>query len=100
MMTTCADRARQRTVVMVSTPAFWPVWPAWPFLPVVRRTSGGEHLGVVFDARHARGLTGYSATVFDCNLFMLPRTWSELLGLPREVYDSAEELADAGWRVD
>ena len=54
----------------------------------------------MFDARHARGLTGYSATVFDCNLFMLPRTWSEFLALPREVYDSAEELADAGWRVD
>ena len=97
MMTSCADRARHRTVLMVSTPA---LWPAWPFLPVVRRTSGTEELGVVFDARHACGLTGYSATVFGCNLFMLPRTWSEFLALPREVYDSAEELADAGWRVD
>ena len=96
-MTTCAVRARQRTVVMVSTPAFW---PAWPFLPVVRRTSETEQLGVVFDARHTRGLTGYSATVLRCNLFLLPRTWSEFLELPREVYDSAEELADAGWRVD
>ena len=96
-MTTCADRARQRTVVMVSTPA---LWPAWPFLAVVRRTSETEQLGVVFDARHARGLTGYSATVLRCNLFLLPPTWSEFLGLPREVYDSAEELADAGWRVD
>jgi hypothetical protein len=96
-MTTCADRARQRTVVMVSSPA---LWPAWPFLPVVRRTSGTVYLGVVFDARRARGLTGFSATVFRCNLLMLPPTWSEFLELPKEVYDSSEELADAGWRVD
>ena len=96
-MTSCAARARQRTVLMVASPA---LWPAWPYLPVVRRTGGCEELGVVFDARHARGLTGYSATVFACNLFMLPRTVAEFLELSKEVYDTAEELADAGWRVD
>jgi hypothetical protein len=31
---------------------------------------------------------------------MLPRTVAEFLALPREVFDSADELADAGWRVD
>ena len=39
-------------------------WSAWPFLPLVRRTSGAEELGVLFDARGACGLCGYSSTVF------------------------------------
>ncbi len=76
-------------------------WPFWPFLPVVRRRPGQEvELGVVFDALHACGLTGYSATVFLSNLFELPDALEPLLNLPREVFDSAEELIEAGWRVD
>ena len=60
-MATCGVRlARNRTVLFVSAPA---LWPHWPFLPLVRRTSGREELGVVFDAR-ALQMTGYSATVF------------------------------------
>ena len=86
-----------RHVLFVSTPA---LWPAWPFLPVVRRTRGPEELGVLFDARGACGLTGYSATVFRCNLFARPATLAQLLALPKEVYDTAEELIRAGWRVD
>jgi hypothetical protein len=62
-MTSCADRARDRTVRVASSPA---LWPAWPFLPVVRRTTGVEELGVLFDARHVCGLTGFSAAVFRC----------------------------------
>jgi hypothetical protein len=53
----------------------------------------------VFDAR-AAGLTGYSSTVFVCNLFLLPPSFEAFLALPREVFDGAEELADGGWRVD
>ena len=45
-MATSARRARERTVLYLSTPA---LWPHWLFLPVVRRTSGHEELGVVFD---------------------------------------------------
>jgi len=56
-------------------------------------------LGVVFDARTAR-LTGYSATVFGCNLFTLPDRFDEFLALPKEVFDCAEELLDAGWAID
>ena len=93
----CSACARERTVLMLASPALWPVWP---FLPVVRRTSGKDELGLVFDARHACGLTGFSASVFFCNLFMLPRTVAEFLSLPHETYDTAEELADANWRVD
>lgn len=74
-------------------------WPAWPFLPVVRRTRGAEELGVVFDAR-AAGLTGSSATVFHSNLFTLPPTLDRFLALPRDTFDSAEELTESGWTVD
>ena len=95
-MASCAQRARDRTVLFLSTPALWPLWP---FLPVVRRTRGHEELGVVFDARSAR-LTGFSATVFLTNLFALPPNFEAFLALPKEVFDCAEELADGGWRVD
>ena len=45
-------------------------------------------------------MTGYSATVFITNLFMLPPDLSAFLALPHETFDTAEELARAGWRVD
>ena len=86
-----------RHLLYLTTPT---LWPCWPFLPVVRRRSDREDLGVVFDARTAVGLTGFSATVFLANLFALPSTLTGMLALPREVYDSAEELFDRGWRID
>ena len=95
-MATCARRARERTVLFLSSPA---LWPHWPFLPVVRRSRGREELGVVFDARSA-GVTGYSATVFLTNLFLLPGEFAAFLALPHETFDGAEELAAAGWAVD
>lgn len=88
------DLARQ--LLVVTTP---PLWAAWPFLPLVRRAGGRRDLGVLFDAR-AAGLTGYSATVFLTNLFLLPPALDRFLALPKEVFDSAEELLAAGWRVD
>ncbi len=96
-MSHCATRIRDRTVRMLATPA---LWPTWPFLPVVRRRAGCQELGVVFDARGACGLTGHSATVYRTNLFALPSKLSDFLALPREVFDSGEELADAVWQVD
>lgn len=76
------------------------LWPCWPFLPVVRRSHCLEELGLMYDARGTSGVTGFSATVFLCNLFQLPATESEFLRMPREVFDTAEELLAAGWRVD
>jgi hypothetical protein len=95
-MSAPAPGSRERTVLLLSMPG---LWPHWPFLPLVRRTRGIEELGVVFDAR-AAGLTGYSATVLKCNLFLLPPDFDTFLALPKEVFDSVEELADAQWRVD
>ena len=95
-MACCVARARERTLLFLTNPA---LWPAWPFLPVVRRTRGREELGVVFDAR-AAGLTGYSATVFLTNLFMLPPDLAAFLALPHETFDTAEELIGGGWLVD
>ena len=96
-MATGVARARDRTVLFLTTPA---LWPCWPFLPVVRRTGGREELGVVFDARSVCGRTGFSACVFLTNVFALPPAVDEFLALPREMHDSAEELFAAGWRVD
>jgi hypothetical protein len=95
-MATRARRVHERTVLYLSTPA---LWPHWPFLPLVRRTGGVEELGVAFDAR-AAGLTGYSSTVWFTNLFLLPDSFEQFLALPRETFDSSEELADSGWSVD
>ncbi len=86
-----------RHLLVVATPA---LWPAWPFLPVIRRTAGREELGLLFDAMGTSSKTGYSATVWFANLFLLPPTFEEFLALPKEVYDIVEELINAGWRVD
>lgn len=95
-MTKESSRARKRTVLFLSMPA---LWPHWPFLPLVRRSRGEEELGVVFDARAAQ-MTGYSSAVVFCNLFQLPPSLDAFLALPKEVFDSAEEVANAGWFVD
>jgi hypothetical protein len=86
-----------RHLMFVTTPA---LWPTWPFLPVVRRTNGVQELGVMFDAFSTCEVTGYSATVFICNMFQMPSCLDGLLTLPREVYDSGEEVIQSGWRVD
>ena len=90
-------RARLRQLLFLREPR---LWPRWPVLPVVRRAAGVLQFGLLFDARGAAGTYGYSATVFRTNLFVLPATAAALLALPKEVYDTAEEVYAAGWRVD
>jgi hypothetical protein len=88
----------RRSVLCMATPRLWPLWP---FLPLVRqRPGGGQELGVLFDALHACGLPGHSATVFLSNLIDIPPRVADLLALPKEVFDSPDEVAAAGWRVD
>ena len=77
------------------------VWPAWPYLPVIRRkTDGAMDLGVLYDFAHTSGRTGYGCAVFLCNVVFVPDTEEELLAVPKEVFDTFEEVAAAGWAVD
>jgi hypothetical protein len=77
------------------------LWSNWPFLPLVRHPPDGDcELGLLYDACGASGTFGFSATVFLANLFVLPRAEAEFLPLPRCVYDTPEEIFEAGWRVD
>lgn len=91
-------QARQRHVLLFSQPGRWALWPV---LPLVRRRPGqAEECGLLYDVKGVYGLLGYSSTVFLSNLFGLPPTVVEFLALPRETYDTPEEIADAGWTVD
>jgi hypothetical protein len=92
------QKARQRNLLFMSRPD---LWPTSPLLALVRRKPGQEEeYGVLYDLKGVYGLLGYSATVFLTNVFLLPPTLEEFLALPKEVYDTAEEIADAGWCVD
>jgi hypothetical protein len=76
-------------------------WPAWPYLPVVRRKlDGSMDVGILYDFAHTSGRTGYGSTVFLCNVVFVPDTEEQLLALPKEVFDTFEEVSAAGWAVD
>ena len=89
---------------------FFPVVPGipdqlsqrtWPFLPLVRRRPGGAtECGVLYDCWTVARRGGLSATVFLTNLFLLSRTEEQFLALPRETYDTPDEVYAAGWRID
>jgi hypothetical protein len=97
-MPTVAERqARQHQLLLLREPT---LWPHWPFLPVVRREDGRPECGLLFDAKRVCGRYGYSATVFLTSMLRLPTVLDELLAIPREVYDTADEVFEAGWRVD
>ncbi len=93
-----ARPATARDLMFFTTPA---LWPAWPMLPVVRRHADGRiECGLMYDCRDAARLSGFSATVWKCNLFLIPPTLEEFLAMARETFDTPEEVATAGWRVD
>jgi hypothetical protein len=94
---TSEEALRQRNLEYFTTPSRWQFWP---FLPLVRRRAGAIELGLLYDALHFSGRLGHSATVFRSNLFLIPRSESAFLALPREVHDTPEEIYAAGWRVD
>lgn len=90
--------ATERDLLFFRTPA---LWLTWPFLPVVRHKPDGEmEYGVIYDCWTVSRRPGFSATVFLTNLFLMPPAEEQFLQLPKEVFDSAEEIAAAGWRVD
>lgn len=100
MLPSCATdlKVRKRNLIMMADPRSWPTWPV---LPLVRRHADGtEEQGALYDAVGRCGRYGLSATVFFCNIFLLPGTLDEFLALPHETYDTPEEVYAAGWRVD
>ena len=77
------------------------LWPVWPYLPVIRRKPHDEEdLGILYDFAHTSGRTGFGSTVFLTNIVFVPDTEEELLALPKEVFDTFEEVRAAGWCVD
>lgn len=87
-----------RHLLFMTTPA---LWEHWPFLPLVRRSPGKEEeCGLLCDVLGLKGTPGFSATVVLCNLFLVPPRLDDFLALPKEVFDTAEEVYAAGWRVD
>ena len=92
-----SGRERARNLLLLSSPR---LWPAYPFLPVARRTPAGDECGLMMDLAGLFGLYGYGSTVFPANLYALPPTLAGLLALPRRAFDSADEVYDAGWRVN
>ena len=91
------DPGLARSLLFVADPRRWPLYPV---LPLVRRSRGREECGCRVDVRGLFGVTGFSATVFLENAFVIPLCFTRLLALPRESYDSAEALLAGGWRVD
>jgi hypothetical protein len=90
--------ARSRNVLIMGSPTLWPIWP---FLPLIRRHPGKpEEQGVLLDSRRLTDLCGLCCTVFLTNLFLLPPTLDAFLALPKETFDTPEEVCAAGWRVD
>ena len=91
-------KATLRDLIYFRTPS---LWKTWPYLPVIRRRPDAEmDCGVLYDFQGTSGLCGYSATVFITNLFTMPRTMETFLALPKEVFDTPEEIGEAGWVVD
>jgi hypothetical protein len=77
------------------------LWPTWPFLALVRRRPGQEiEFGVMYDFAGTSGRTGFGSTVFLSNLFLMPQNEDEMILQPREVFDNADEIVAADWRVD
>jgi hypothetical protein len=77
------------------------LWVVWPYLPVIRhKPDEDDDVGVLYDFAHTSGRTGYRCTVILTNLFHVPDIEEELLALPKEVFDSFEEVRAAGWCVD
>lgn len=75
------------------------LWPHWPLLPMKRMRNGKRELGVIISSRpntvysHSQGMYALGPGP------ILPQLASAY-GWVMDVYDSAEEIVQAGWIVD
>jgi hypothetical protein len=92
-------RATARDLYFFANPQ---LWACQSFLPVTRQATDSpeRQLGLLYDARGVSGTYGFGCTVFLTNLFTVPAMETRLFALPKHVYDTFDELADAGWIVD
>jgi hypothetical protein len=98
MFVTADEAERRRNLHFLSHPL---LWPQYPLLPLIRNRPGcDEEYGVMCDLLDVYGVPGFSATVFFGNILMLPNKLEDFLALPKEVFDTPEEVFEAGWRVD
>lgn len=103
-MKTVKIEGKARDLLFMANPC---LWPHGAFLCLTRRTPGAAEpeLGILADFWGRCGVPGYSSTVFKVNIFDLAvmdaPTRTLLSGLvPREMFDTLEEMYEAGWRVD
>lgn len=73
-------------------------WPYYPYLSVIRITSNGVQSGTMVDLFRKHNIPGYSSTIFLCERSECPLSLAHLLSLDREIYDTPEEVIEAGWR--
>ena len=98
LSTMSKEEPRIRNLLYLTTPS---LWAHWPFLPLMRRTEGQEEeYGVLCDLMGMAQMPGFSASIFKSNLFCMPTNVNDILALDKEAHDTAEEVYDAGWRVD
>lgn len=96
-MTPTEKERRRRDLSIITNHA---AWPNYPLLPLVNYHHKHFSCGVMFDCLGMLGKPGFSSTVFLANIFDLPDDPSKLFKLKRLVFDTPEELLDAGWTVD
>jgi len=92
------QKVRQCNLLFFTSPHLWSVWP---FLPLVRRLPGKEEeYGLLFDTKKTMKHWACLPRSSFATCFWMPPTVEEFLALPKETYDTPEEIADAGWLID
>lgn len=90
------DRARDRDMIL--NPSKWPILDV---LPMTNGMNGTQVLGVIINHCGVIGYVDPLNVVWLENMFLLPDTFEELEEtVERVVFNSVDELLDAGWEVN
>ena len=83
---------QQRDATLIRHPGSW---PGWPYLPLTKAIPNADkQLGTMLAGE------GYGSTIFLVNMYSMPRNKEDFDGLPRKVYNSAEDIVLDGWKID